>query len=204
MSIISSSDLAAQVDISDGGDSAALSAAAAAACRNVRGWCGRSFDVVTAATTASARYFHVVSATELLIDDCTEITAVATDSADAGTWATSLTTTDYYAAPVGGLAADGSTGWPYTSLLGRNGYRFSTTTNVTIPAVKVTAKWGWATLPDDVRLATLMVGAELFKAGGGSVETFTADGQFVPIRRNALVRDLLAPYRGWRSAPAVA
>ena len=158
--------------------------------------------MVTAATTATARYFPI-SGDGVWLDDCTEVTAVAIDSGDAATWATALTTADYSLTPVGGLGPDGSTGWPYTQLVTRNSYRF-TTTNVTIPAVKVTAKWGWSALPADVRLATLMVGAELFRAKGGSVETFTADGQFIPIRRNALVRDLLRDYRGWRSAPAVA
>ena len=202
MSIISGTDLAAHVGIPDGGDSALLAASAAAACRNVRAYCGRSFDVVTASTQASARYYHITGGA-VWLDDCTEVTAVALDSGDAATWATSLTTADYSLTPVGGIGADGSSGWPYTQLVTRNTYRF-TTTNTTIPELKVTAKWGWAALPDDVRLATLMVGAELFRAKGGSVETFTADGQFIPIRRNALVRDLLREYRGWRSAPAVA
>jgi len=202
MTIISGTELAAHIGITDLDDSPPLSAAASAACRNVAAYCGRSFDVVTGSTTATARYYHL-SGGAVWLDDCTEVTAVAVDSGDAATWATSLTTADYSLTPVGGLGPDGSTGWPYTQLVARNTYRF-TTTNVTIPPLKVTAKWGWSTLPDDVRLATLMVGAELYRAKGGSVETFTADGQFIPIRRNALIRDLLREYRGWRSAPAVA
>lgn len=202
MSIIDATALGQHIGINDGADIAKLTAAAAAACRNVQGWCGRSFDIVTGSTSATARYFHVLNRTHVFIDDCTEITAVASDSADAATWATTLTSAEYYAGPLGGINSTGRDGWPYDHVLSRNGYLFYQ--NTSIPALKVTAKWGWVALPDDVRLATLMVGAELHKTGGGSVEQFTADGQFIPIRRNALVRDLLQDYRGWRAAPSIA
>jgi len=39
------------------------------------------------------------------------------------------------------------------------------------------------------------VASEIFKAKSGGFEVFTADASFTPIRRNMLVRDLLAAYR---------
>lgn len=201
MSIITTAELAAHVGITDSNDNTALAYAAAAACQSVQGWCGRTFDV--AGVTATARYFWVRDSREVQIDDCTEITAVATDSGDAASWATALTTSDYSAQPIDGVGPTGATGFPLDRIVGRNSYRFPCD-NVTVPAVKVTAKWGWAAIPDSVKLATLMIGAEHHRSRGGSVEFFTAEGNFVQIRRNGMVRDLLAPFRAWRSAPAVA
>lgn len=200
MAIITTAELATHVGIADSLDNTTLAYAATAACRNVQGWCGRTFDVASA---SSARYYRVVDTSHVWIDDCTGVSAVALDSGDAGTWATTLTTADYTLWPVGGVGPLGAADWPYTGLVGRNYYRFSSS-NVTTPALKVTATWGWAAVPEAVKLATLMIGAEFHRSRGGSVEMFTEEGQFIPIRRNGMVRDLLAPYRGSRAIPAVA
>lgn len=202
MSIIDAQDLARHMDISNTDDTGSLKLAAAAACKGVQSWCGRSFDVVTASTTATARYYHL-SDVGVWIDDATEITSVAIDTADLATWATTLATSNYLATPYDGIGEDGTSGWPYTRIVARGGYRF-VVSNLTVPAVKVTAKWGWSAVPDAVTEAALMIGAELYKAKGGSTEMYTADGQFIPIRRNALVRDALQGYRGWRAVPSVA
>lgn len=202
MAIIEAQDLANHVGITDTEDVAGLKLAAAAACKSVQVYCGRSFEVVTGSTASSVRYFRA-NQSGAWIDDATEVTTVEIDSVDLATWATTLSTTYWTTTPYGGVGEDGTTGWPYTRIVARGGYRFPIS-NTTVPDLKVTGKWGWSAVPDAVKSAALMIGAEIHRAKGGSVEMFTADGNFIPIRRNALVRDLLAPYRGWRAAPVVA
>jgi len=154
-------------------------------------YCGRSF-VVDTAQSATARYFRPLDELTCHIDDCWQITAVATDDADNATWSTTWTTADYYPDPPNGVGVDGTTGWPYTKLAAVESYTFPLTSR---PAVKVTGKWGWQVLPGDIRMAALMLVAEQYRAKSGGFDTFTTDGGFTQIRRNLLVRDLLQPYR---------
>lgn len=163
----------------------------AAASQAVRTWCGRSFNIESA-QVASARYFFPLAFDCCKIDDAYEVTAVATDNGDDGSWSTTWSASDYMLLPYGGVGPQGQTGWPYTEIRAVESREFPLAAR---PAVKVTAKWGWSALPSDVKLAALMLFGEFYKAKDGGYETFTADSGFAVIRRNAVVRDLLQPYR---------
>lgn len=127
------------------------------ASREIDGWCARRFY---ADTNATARTYWTKDPQVLMIDDAWTITSVKTSSGDDGTYDTTWTVgTDLVAEPLNGIA-DGLTGLPTWRL------RWTTPTlptNSKLPNVQVTAKWGWATVPEPVRQACLIIAGELFK-----------------------------------------
>jgi hypothetical protein len=115
--------------------------------RKIDEFCGRHFYQVT-----ETRYFKPDNDPY-----CLQVDDIATDSglllytdwnAD-GTYEYTWATTDYYLTPY-----SPKMGWPYTgietTLLGQ--YHFPEVRK----GVKVTATWGWAAVPDAVKLACLM------------------------------------------------
>jgi hypothetical protein len=193
--LITEAQLKAWLNIDDSSDDQLLSMITQSASQMIRSYCGRSFEV-DSAQAATVRYFNRIGDRVAFIDDAWSITAVATDDGDDGTYSQTWTTSDYQADPVGGIGPFGLAGWPYTQLAAIGDLDFPI---VDRPAVKVTAKWGWTALPADVLNATLMMAGEIYKGRSGGFEVFTADASFTPIRRNMLVRDMLAPYRTRRA-----
>lgn len=179
------------IDVGDTADDATLQWAADTANTKVRNKCKRSFTV-DAGQAASARYFKVVAHDQVWIDDAFEITAVATDDGNDGTWSTAWGTTEWWADPIGGIGPNGLSGWPYTSICIGGTRCFPRRTFR--PGAKITGKWGWTAVPDDVFSATLMFGTELWQAKNGGSSVFTADGTFIPQRRNWAALDLLVPF----------
>ena len=187
------------LDINDTTDDTRISYLTAAASELIRGYCGRSFNI-DGAQVASARYFTAAAWDAVKIDDCYEVTAVATDDADDGSYSTVWATTDYLMLPPGGQGPYGSTGWPYTAIRAVESRIFPIWFNR--PGVKVTAKWGWSALPSDVTMAALMLVGEMFRAKAGTFDQYNADGTFTPIRQNRQVRDLLQKYKTAAAADA--
>lgn len=124
------------------------------------------------------------------VEDCAAVSAVATDGGDVGTL-TTLSASEWYVEPIGGRTA-GRTGWPATSIIfpftqlrswGRN------------PVVKVTGTHGWTAVPDDVRQASLIIGAYQMMLRQ-SPSGYAGMGEFGAMRmrqpKDAL--DLLAPF----------
>lgn len=184
------------LSIADSSDDALISAINLAASDEVRQFCGRSFEV-SPAQSATARVFSSLTELTCYIDDCWSISTVKTDTGDDGTYATTWSASDWHALPSGGIGPTGLAGWPYTTIVSTNNVWFPYSH---WPNVQVTAKWGWAALPDAVRLAHLQVCGELYRARTGGYDTYTTDGGFTTIRSNRLVRDLLQPYRRMTAA----
>jgi len=160
MAIISASDLKSHLGISDTTDDTTLTTAASAASRAVQRWCGREFDTTTTGS-ASARVFHPRSQTLTITDDFWSTTnlVVKTETTDDATYGTTLTiNTDFIVEPLNGRE-DGIT-VPYRRLRATS-WLFTTTS--TVPSVQVTAAWGWASIPDDVKQAALILGARVWK-----------------------------------------
>jgi len=194
---ISVDDLAAQLGISDDADATLLASAITASSNAVSSWCGRQFTPDTAAT---ARLFYPRSPHCCPIDDVWDATSliVKTDSGDRGsfdqTWAV---TTDYEVAPanrvIGGVA-----GWPIDELVAVGSRWFPSYRR---PSVRVTAKWGWAAIPEEVQQATKLKAARLFQRkdavsqgsiGGGS--GFAVPLIRVDVREDPDVVALLSPF----------
>lgn len=168
-----------------------LALAASAATRWVDTYTKRDFNL---ATTAGARYFDVLSDGSVLTDDIGHATIlVATDSAHDGTFATSWASTDFQVDPIDAIAL----GRPVTSLIAIGSYTFPSVSRRR-GLVRVTARWGWPEVPDDVKLATLIQAAKLFKRRE-STEGVLGGGDFGLVRVGSRVDPdvaaLLDPYR---------
>lgn len=130
-----------------------LNLALGAASRSVDNYTGRRFDL---AATATARTYdtagRLLDNGLLLVDDIGDTTGLVVETGYGSTW-TTVTPADVTYSPVNAA----SIGWPYTGIVRAAswpGY----------PSfVRVTAKWGWPEVPDEVEQATLLQAARLFK-----------------------------------------
>ena len=163
----------------------------------VDGICGRRFD---ADESASARVFYPTDGFCVTIDDALEITGVATDNADDGSYGTAWSASDYQTLPLNGVGLNRQSGWPTTKLVAVSTRSFP---NHRRPSVEVTAKWGWAAVPADIKSATYFLAYRLFEERQAPFGTVgNADFGALPIRDQRTVMKLLAPYK--RMEPAVA
>lgn len=191
---VTDANLKVWLGITDTNNDAQITAANAGAKAAIDLYCGRNFDV----TTSEARYYFPLDLWHVRIDDAATVTAVATDVADDGTWSTVWASSDWYAAPVGGIGPNGKTGWPYTSIVACEARTFP---HLIRPSVKVTGTFGWSAVPDDIALAARLYAAELFKLHSAPLGTVWTEGGVDPIiRQNRPLRDLLSPYKTSRSA----
>lgn len=178
-----------------------LAEAVTTASRAIDIYCNRRF---VADTSTSAREFDISRIHQDLqrrwvveVDDLQggTITAVVADDGDTGSYDTTWTTADYYTYPLNNLNERGET-WPTTRLvmvgtksIRDYGYR---------PPLKVTAKWGWAAVPANVKMACLIVAADLYKQRD-AVFGIAGSDEFGTVRISAnvmgRVASLLAPYR---------
>ena len=197
-------DLAAQLDITDDADRVLLQSAVTAASVAVSSWCARTFSL---ASSATARTYAVDNAWTCPVDDFSTLTGlvVKTDSGDNGTFDQTWTVnTEYIAEPFNGTV-DGITGWPYTQIdaVGSRYFPRSMIGSGRRPRVQVTAKWGWAAVPESVKQATKLKAARLFQrkdavgaqggfAGGGS--GFSVPLIRVDVREDPDVVELLRPF----------
>ena len=103
----------------------------------------------------------------LMVDDLWTDTGfvLETRTGSSGAWST-WSAGEYQLEPLNGVIG-GRTGWPYYRIRAVDGERFPA--NDGLATVRVTAKWGWQTAPDQVRIATLMLAGRLLKrdASGG-------------------------------------
>lgn len=134
-----------------------IAKALAAACRGIDNACERRFWLD--GDNTSVRYYTPVGAASLAIDDAVDVQGVAVDIAGDGTFEqTWVTNIDYTLEPLN-AAADG---WPWTRL------RVHPRTTRYLPAgiprsVKVTGRFGWATVPDQIVEATTILAARLLQ-----------------------------------------
>jgi hypothetical protein len=166
----------------------------AAASRRVDALCHRTFAPHVGAATV--RYFRPTSWATCLIDDATEITAVATDDGDTGTFGQTWTTVSYETDPANGIGPDAQSGWPATALRAIGSLSFPTCAQRR--AVKVTGKWGWTAVPDAVVEATyLLANRYLYEVSvpGGAIPPnpeFGLPGS--ALQRPYTAENLLKPY----------
>ncbi len=138
----------------------------------------------------SARYFEA-SGDKVNITDCYSITSVATDTADAGTYSTTVAASSYQLLPVNGFD-DLLGAVPYTAIKQLSygvwpcGYRER--------PIKVTGLWGWTAVPTNVKRAVAIVVQDLLRDpesnfGGLSVDANgVVLGSRVPTRSLTLIQ----------------
>lgn len=143
-------------EITDSARDALLLKALAAASRGVDDYCGAPSRRFYRDTAASARQFRTMGRVAcdsdgdlLLIDDIADTTGLIVEVGDGTTW---TAVTDYEVDP----DQAPTNGWPVTGL------RRPQSTWPT-RKVRVTARWGWPTVPDKVSEATLLQAARLYR-----------------------------------------
>lgn len=178
-------------------DDAIIAEIVTEASRLVDSICGRRFDDSGAAT---ARVFHPLNAYECLIDDCSSITTVKTDTGDDGNYAKTWTSGDFEAYPLNGVGPNQLTGWPYTRIVAIEALLFPT--GHRRASVQVTAQWGWAAVPDEVKGATYFVANRLYEERKAPFGVAGAN-EFgpLPLRDQRTVDKMLAQFK--RTKPMV-
>jgi hypothetical protein len=116
-------------------------------------YCHRQFNDSGAAT---ARTYVPESLYHVVVDDFHTVTGLLVKTGAA--FVTTLT--DYTLEPLNGISK-GRPGFPYRKI--RLHSSSFTSTDTREPTVQVTARWGWAAVPADIRLAALMQGARKFR-----------------------------------------
>ena len=179
-----------------------------AASRQVDGYCGRRFYLDADAN--QVREYEAWDRNFVPIDDLVTLTTLQTSVADDGVYETTWLTTDYALEPANGPAK----GLPYTRIRRRGPSTLSFAGYIDgfpsavgyyqgmIPHagwVKVTGRFGWPTIPPEVRTATSILAARLLKRSreapfGIAAVGFDVSGAERISRTDPDVASLLAPY----------
>jgi hypothetical protein len=189
---VSLAELRSEIGITDAADTtddARLTQAAGAASRAIDNHCGRRFYLDA---SASARYYTAEFSRHLRVDDIGSLTGlvIATDEDSDRDYDITWAATDYDTLPDNALAD----GRPITELaiapLGV--YVFPRLRR----GVRVTALWGWPSVPADIKTACMIQAIRLYKRRDspfgimGSIET----GQMTLPPLDPDVKALLQPY----------
>lgn len=156
---VSLSTLKSVLRITDTDDDVALQLALSGACRSIDEHCGRQFGQEA---TAVARYYTAAYDLDrgryvVVIDDLATTTNLAVAVADTeGAYDRTLTVDDDYSLLPRNGAADGK---PWTLLVASG----STTLPTGEDAIRITARWGWQAIPDQVEQAALVQATRLFR-----------------------------------------
>jgi hypothetical protein len=148
-------------------------------------------------TTVSARVYYANTPIRCTVDDFSTTSGliIKTDTGDNGTYDQTWAATEYILEPIN-AEIGGVSGQPYNSILATIPKLFPVTGRR--PRIQVTAKWGWASVPDTVRQACLVQAARLFRRAQ-TPEGFAAGESFGAIRVSTKldpdVQMLLAPFR---------
>lgn len=148
------------LSITSSEDDALIHDAIAAISRGIESTCGRQFND---AGTASARVLAAGGPCQTSVPDfhTTVGLVVETDDNDDGTAEITWTTADYELLPLGGVV-DGVPGWPYSTIRAVGSRRFPVGGRRT-GRLRVTARWGWATVPPGVSQAAKVLAMETYR-----------------------------------------
>lgn len=198
----STSELASLVRIGDTADDAQLALAIETASRSIDHATGRQFGQVAA---AEARYYQArwdcrTFRWTVEIDDLATRTglAVDVDILDRGTYPYSVDVTYVGLRPSNAVVK----GFPWTHLtiLPTGPVQFSDVRD----AIRVTARWGWATVPTAIKHATLLQASRLLAARDAPFGVAGSPDAGAQIRLLARldpnVVTAIAPYRRWWGA----
>ena len=137
----------AKITSTDTGDDSVIEDIIEGISRQIDTYCGRVFFV----TTATARYFRADEGGLLFIDDVASTTgfAIATDDDGDGVYENTWAATDYNLLP---YQSNNSEPFTMVETSAQSDYAFSTNKK----GNKITALWGYAAIPDNVKQAALI------------------------------------------------
>jgi len=155
-SYITAYELKEYARIADSSDDDQVTSVVNAVSRTIERYCGRQFND---AGSASARVFQASRADRVRVDDFSTTTGlvVKSDTALDGTYGTTIAASSYDVTPFNGVV-EGQPGNPYRQIvLSADSFIVSNR-----PTVEITAQWGWAAVPADVKQAALIQAARIF------------------------------------------
>lgn len=169
-----------------------LSIAVDSASSSVHDFCGRVFYL---STTATARVYYPRDAYVARVDDFHTVTGLVIETDQDGDGVYETAWTDYQLEPLNGVV-DGEPGWPYNKIRAVGSSRFPHVSVNTRAPLRVTAKWGWAAVPVNVKDAALILAEEAFKLKDSPFGV-GGYGQFgiIRARDNPMAARLLARYQ---------
>ncbi len=181
------------------------------ASREIDKFCARRFYTDAA---ASARVYDVnAHAITGIRSDCLAVVhdfytttglVIKTDTGSDGTYATTWASTDYELRPLNGVV-DGESGWPYWEIRAIGANRFPCYGHSRPAPLQVTAKWGWAAVPDPVYQACLIIAKENYKLMDVSFTTAgIGDLGTLSVTQVPVAQKKLQPYRRAEAAVMVA
>lgn len=157
--LCSLSDVKQAMSIYDSTDDGRIELAINTASRMIEAACNRRFYQDA---SVSARTYVATNYTLTLTDDISTSTGliVKTDPGATGTFSDTWTASDYQLEPLNGII-DGQV-WPYTQIRAIKSLTFPFDYGQAL--VQVTARWGWAAVPDPIKQAGVIQSIAIFKA----------------------------------------
>jgi len=149
-------DVKASLRITDSIDDALIENSINAASRMIDQYCNRYFY---SGSPGEVRYFKATDAYNCWIDDCQTITQLATAQSNPITFNQIWASTDYQTIPAN-TYGNGSYS-PITGLTAVYNYFFPTWQESNL--VQVTGTFGWSSIPDPIKFATIIQASRLFK-----------------------------------------
>lgn len=145
----------AALRVTDDIDDALIAMAATSASELIDGYCQRSFG-----QTTGVRFFAASERYTLEVDDIATATGivVATTSLGDNVFDTTWATTDFQLEPLNGYS--GGLSWPFTRLRAVDDYLFPTAWGEA--TCKITATWGWPSVPNVVTQAAVIQASRIF------------------------------------------
>lgn len=184
-------ELKSALRITDSTDDTLLESAIESASRRIDGYTGRFF--YQTASTAVPMYPYDEYLLVFPNDVATSTITIKIDSQANGTYATTLTQgTDYVLQPRNVPIYSR----PYESARMVGGATFPLFTLPSFETVQVTTVWGWASIPDDVNQACILLAMRQFARLNAALGVVGFADMAITVRAvDPDVRDLLSPYR---------
>ena len=184
-------ELKSALRITDSTDDTLLESAIESASRRIDGYTGRFF--YQTASTAIPMYPYDEYLLVFPNDVATTTITIKIDSEANGTYATTLTQgTDYVLQPRNVPIYSR----PYESARMVGGATFPLFTLPSFETVQVTTVWGWASIPDDVNQACILLAMRQFARLNAALGVVGFADMAITVRAvDPDVRDLLSPYR---------
>lgn len=149
-------DVKAALRIQDTVDDLLIENSINSASRLIDQYCNRNFY---SGSAGEVRYYKANDGFTCWIDDAQSITSVETASVDPTIYDTTWQVGDYQPLPINRWA---NGGWyPITSITATDNYLFPVWADIAL--VKVTGQFGWNSIPDAIKFATIIQASRLFK-----------------------------------------
>lgn len=149
-------DVKAALRITDTIDDSLIESSINSACRMIDQYCNRYFY---SSSAGEVRYYKANDGFTCWIDDAQSITTVETSSTDPLIYDTTWDSSDYQLLPANRNANGGY--YPITGLTATDNLLFPVWADIAL--VKVTGQFGWASVPDPIKFASIIQASRLFK-----------------------------------------